>query len=136
MSLTIYTDGGSRNNPGDAGIGAVILRGTEVIAEISEFIGKQTNNFAEYTAVIRAFETCIERDFTNEAVAFKLDSKLVVEQVQGNWKIKEPTLRPLAARVRELVAQFPQVTFTHIPRAENFEADRLVNEAIDAGTGK
>lgn len=134
MSLIIHTDGGSRNNPGDAGIGATIDHDGVRVAEISEFIGTQTNNFAEYTAVIRSLEKCVELDLTHESIAFRLDSKLVVEQVQGNWKIKEPTLRPLVARVRELARQFPHVSFTHIPRAKNKDADRLVNEAIDAWT--
>jgi ribonuclease HI len=133
--VIIHTDGGSRNNPGDAGIGATIDHDGIRIADISEFIGTQTNNFAEYMAVIRALEQCIELWLTGEALAFKLDSKLVVEQVQGNWKIKEPTLRPLVERVRELVARFPHVSFTHIPRAHNKDADALVNEAIDRGQG-
>ena len=133
--VIIHTDGGSRNNPGDAGIGATIDHDGVRIADISESIGTQTNNFAEYTAVIRSLEKCIELGFTNEAIAFKLDSKLVVEQVQGNWKVKEPTLRPLVARVRELVTKFPHVSFTHIPRAQNKDADALVNAAIDRGQG-
>ncbi len=136
MSITIHTDGGSRNNPGDAGIGAVIEQDGTRIAEISEFIGTQTNNFAEYTAVIRALEWCAAHALIGESLAFRLDSKLVVEQVQGHWKIKEPTLVPLVARVREFARVFPSVTFTHIPREENKEADRLVNEAIDKGTGR
>lgn len=134
MSILIHTDGGSRNNPGDAGIGATIDKDGTRVAEISEFIGTQTNNFAEYTAVIRSLETCIELGFTNERIAFQLDSKLVVEQVQGNWKIKEPTLIPLVTRVRELAARFPHVSYTHIPRAKNAQADALVNAAIDKAT--
>lgn len=136
MAIIIHTDGGSRNNPGEAGIGAVIARSGEVLAEISEFIGMQTNNFAEYAAVIRALEWCIAHGLEGDPLAFRLDSKLVVEQVQGNWKVKEPTLRPLVARVRELASRFPSVTFIHIPREQNKEADRLVNEAIDRGTGR
>ena len=132
--LIIHTDGGSRNNPGPAGVGIVIKCGNETLAEISEFLGTATNNAAEYTAVIRALEWCAAHGLTKESLAFKLDSKLVVEQVQGNWKIKEPSLRPLVARVRELAVMFPSVSFAHIPREENTEADQLVNEAIDKGT--
>ncbi|NBV77537.1 reverse transcriptase-like protein [bacterium] len=130
MTFTINTDGGARNNPGPAGIGAVFVRDGQVLHELSEYIGEQTNNVAEYTAVIRALEICKEREWFEE-LSFRLDSRLVVEQVQGNWKIKEPTLKPLVLRVRELAAFFPSVSFSHIPREENARADRLVNEAID-----
>jgi ribonuclease HI len=133
MGVEIFTDGGSRNNPGDAGLGAYITKDGVAIAELSEYLGKQTNNFAEYTAVIRALEWCIEHGLTDEPISFKMDSKLVVEQVQGNWKVKEPTLKPLVTRVRELATQFPRVTFAHVPREENKEADRLANEAMDRG---
>lgn len=136
MGIVIFTDGGSRNNPGDAGLGAYITQHGVAIAELSEYLGKQTNNFAEYTAVIRALEWCLENGLSEESIAFKMDSKLVVEQVQGNWKVKEPTLKPLVARVRELAAQFPTVTFAHIPREQNKEADRLANEAMDRGQSR
>ena len=131
--LVIHTDGGARNNPGPAGIGAVIARDGIVLSEISEYIGAQTNNFAEYTAVIRALEMCIEKGWL-EALSFKLDSKLVVEQVQGNWKVKEVTLKPLVTKVQTLAIQFPSVSYEYVPREENREADRLVNEAIDNAT--
>jgi probable phosphoglycerate mutase len=133
MTLVIHTDGGSRSNPGNAGIGVSMARNGVIVAEISEFLGVQTNNYAEYTAVIRALETCIEKGWAGESLEFLLDSKLVVEQVQGHWKIKEPSLKPLAARVRELAARFPSVSYTHIPREENADADRLANEAMDNG---
>lgn len=131
--IEIFTDGGSRNNPGDAGLGAYITKDGVVLAELSEYLGKQTNNFAEYTAVIRALEWCLENGLSSEPLSFKMDSKLVVEQVQGNWKVKEPTLKPLVARVRELAAAFPRVTFAHVRREQNKEADRLANEAMDRG---
>lgn len=134
--IEIFTDGGSRNNPGDAGLGAYIVRDGEVLAELSEYLGKQTNNYAEYTAVIRALEWCIEHSLAHEPLSFKMDSKLVVEQVQGNWKVKEPTLRPLVDRVRELSAKFPSATFTHIRREYNKEADRLANDAMDRGQAR
>lgn len=136
MAIEIFTDGGSRNNPGDAGLGAYIVRDGIVLAELSEYLGKQTNNFAEYTAVIRALEWCVENGLSGEVLSCKMDSKLVVEQVQGRWKVKEPTLRPLVARVQELAAQFPTVTFAHIPREQNKEADRLANDAMDRGQSR
>jgi ribonuclease HI len=132
MTLTIYTDGGSRSNPGEAGIGVHAVNDGAVVFELSEYLGVQTNNYAEYTAVVRALETCIARGIREE-IAFLLDSKLVVEQVQGHWKVKEATLRPLVTRVQELTREFPSVTFTHIPREKNKEADRLANEAMDRG---
>lgn len=131
MGVEIFTDGGSRNNPGDAGLGAYITRDGAVLAELSEYLGKQTNNYAEYTAVIRALEWCLENGLSEESIAFKMDSKLVVEQVQGNWKVKEPRLMPLVVRVRELAARFPRVTFAHVRREFNKDADRLANEAMD-----
>ena len=129
--LVINTDGGARNNPGPAGIGAVVVHDGVLMHELSEYIGEQTNNFAEYTAVIRSLQWCVEQKLTNESVLFQCDSKLVVEQVQGNWKVKEATLRPLVAQVRELAQSFQAVSYRYVPREENSEADRLVNEAID-----
>ena len=133
MSISIHTDGGSRSNPGPAGIGVHATQNGVVLFTISEFLGVQTNNYAEYTAVIRALETCIEKKLTNEDIHFHMDSKLVVEQVQGNWKVKEPTLRPLVARVQELTRSFKEVTFTHVRREYNKDADALANEAMDNG---
>lgn len=129
--ITLYTDGGSRSNPGIAGIGVYAEEGGSVLFEVSEYLGVQTNNYAEYTAVIRALEECVARGYTEKPLQFKLDSKLVVEQVQGNWKVKEETLKPLVARVRALTTHFPSVSFTHIPRAQNANADRLANMAMD-----
>ncbi len=130
MSVIIYTDGGARGNPGPAGAGAVILK-DGVVAEIKEYLGPvQTNNWAEYEAVVLALEKAKSLGFTGD-IEFRLDSKLVVEQLLGNWKIKEPTLKPQVAKVRELLKDFGTVRFSYIPREENAEADRLVNEAID-----
>lgn len=129
--ISIFTDGGSRGNPGEAGIGVFAREGDKVLFELSEYLGVQTNNVAEYTAVIRALETVVERGFTGSRVHFFLDSKLVVEQVQGNWKVKEAHLQQLVDRVRVLAAQCAHITYTHIPREKNKEADRLANEAMD-----
>ena len=133
MSIVAYTDGGSRSNPGEAGIGGVIYKDETKVAEISEYLGVQTNNWAEYQGAIRALETLIEKGMSDEPVEIRMDSKLVVEQLSGNWKIKEPTLKPQAARAHELIAKFPSVTFTHVRRELNKEADALANLAMDKG---
>lgn len=131
MPITIFTDGGSRNNPGEAGAGVVIYDGREKIAELSKYLGKQTNNWAEYEAVFLALEEAERLDLTDRDIEVKLDSKLVVEQLSGRWKIKEPTLKPQAEKVRKLAERFPSVEFAHIPREENGEADKLANDAMD-----
>ena len=132
MSVVIYTDGGARGNPGPAGAGVVIRNNSTVIAQIKKYLGPvQTNNWAEYEAVVLALTKAKEIGLTGD-IDFRLDSKLVVEQLLGNWKIKEPTLKPQVAKVRALLADFGTVDFTYVPREENKEADRLVNEAIDA----
>ncbi len=130
--LTIYTDGGARGNPGPAAAGVVIKEGTTTLLKFGEYLGPvQTNNFAEYQAVILALEALKREGYAGRELEFKMDSKLVVEQVLGNWKIKEPTLKPLVAKIRALLADFPQHSFAHIPREDNLEADALVNQALD-----
>jgi ribonuclease HI len=133
QKLVIYTDGGARNNPGPAGAGAVIIENDTVVSEIKKFLGeKQTNNWAEYEAVFLALTEAKRMGFAGCAVEARLDSKLVAEQLAGNWKIKEPSLKPQWAKVRALMAEsFPQIKFVYVPREKNAEADRLVNEAID-----
>lgn len=131
-TIVIYTDGGARGNPGPAGAGAVILKDGAVIAEVKKYLGPvQTNNWAEYEAVVIALLKAKELGLTGD-IEFRLDSKLVVEQLMGNWKIKEPTLKPQVAKVKELLADFGTVRFGYVPREQNKEADRLVNEAIDS----
>ncbi len=132
MSIVVFTDGGARNNPGPAGAGVVIYENGEKKAEVAAFLGeKQTNNWAEYEAVIIAFGKLLEMGLRDHDITFKLDSQLVVEQIKGNWKIKEPTLKSQALKVHELMKDFHRVSFTHVPREENKEADKLVNQAID-----
>lgn len=131
MPIVIYTDGGARGNPGPAGAGYVIYVGGKAI-EGKRFLGeRQTNNWAEYEAVALALEHARKEGLNGRDLTVRMDSKLVVEQISGNWKIKEPALREQAAKVRTLLADFPQYRFEYVPRAENAEADRLVNEAID-----
>lgn len=130
--VVIYTDGGARNNPGPAAAGAVILEGDKVVAELKQFLGSQTNNWAEYEAVAIVLAHAKQIGLSGRSIEVRLDSKLVAEQLMGNWKIKEPTLKPQWAKVRAMMmADFPGIIFKHIPREQNKEADRLVNEALD-----
>jgi ribonuclease HI len=127
----MYTDGGARNNPGPAGAAAVILDSDNVIAEVKKYLGEQTNNWAEYEAVVLGLTEVKKRGLEGREIEVRMDSKLAVEQISGNWKIKEPTLKPQVAKVHALLKDFPKYRFVHVPREENAEADRLVNEAID-----
>lgn len=130
--LTVYTDGGARGNPGPAGIGVLITKNQEQF-KISKYIGLATNNQAEYQAVIEALKYLIENfSGSNITVQFYLDSQLVVEQLSGNYKIKNEGLKSLFNEARVLILQLGgQISFTHIPREQNCVADKLVNEAID-----
>src|SRR5882724_1432355 len=123
MGIVIYTDGGARNNPGPAGAGVVILDGDKVISELRRYLGEQTNNWAEYEAVVLALQEAKRRGLNEKEIEIRMDSKLAVEQISGNWKIKEPTLKPQVAKVHALLKDFPKYTFVHIPREENAEAD-------------
>ncbi len=135
MKLSIYTDGASRNNPGDAGIGAVIKNEKgEVVETVSEYLGVASNNVAEYTALIRALETALK--FRPDAVDCFLDSQLVVRQMNGAYKIKSPPLLRLAGQAQRLCQKIGEIRFHHIGRNDNKEADRLANEAIDKGKVK
>jgi ribonuclease HI len=128
--LSVYTDGASRNNPGDAAIGVVIKNDQdETIETVSEFLGTATNNKAEYIALIRALQTV--QKFRPEKVDFYLDSQLVVRQITGQYKVKDAGLIPLFRQAQALYRQFKHATISHIPREENFEADALANEALD-----
>lgn len=135
-SLNVFTDGGARGNPGPAGIGIQALDAVtqKVIYEHKAFLGTQTNNVAEYTAVVTALEWLSRFCSTQalETVNFYLDSKLVVEQVNKNWKVKQEHLQPLWQNIQDLISQLPcSVNFSYVPRAQNSEADRLVNEALN-----
>ena len=126
--LEIFTDGGARGNPGPAGIGVVFrVKGT-TIASFKEYIGETTNNQAEYKAVLLALKHL--KDFHYKAVNFYLDSLLVVNQVNGIYKVKDDELRPLYQQIKDNLF-FENVKFQYIPREKNQEADRLVNQAID-----
>lgn len=134
-SLHIFTDGGSRGNPGQAAIGVVVLdsENNEVLT-YKEAIGIETNNVAEYRALLKATELLSELESisTAEMCRFFLDSKLVVEQVNGNWKVKEAHLQELVQKVRKNLTSLPcSYSIAYVPRAQNAQADKLVNEALD-----
>lgn len=136
-TVIVYTDGGARNNPGPAAAGVVITDASGHTTELKKFLGSQTNNWAEYEAVALALAEAKRLGCAGCAVEVRLDSKLVAEQLMGHWKVKEPTLKPQWAKVRAMMAaDFPRITFRHIPRAENAEADRLVNKVLDEVLGK
>jgi ribonuclease H / adenosylcobalamin/alpha-ribazole phosphatase len=131
--LLVEADGGSRGNPGPAGYGAVVRdAGTgEVLAERAGAIGHATNNVAEYRGLISGLQACLELSDV-AGVEARLDSKLVVEQMSGRWKVKHPDMKPLAAQAAALVSRLPSVTFRWVPRARNAHADALANAAMDA----
>lgn len=130
--IIIYTDGGARNNPGPAGAGVVIYQDGKKVAQVKKFLGSQTNNWAEYEAVALALQEAKKRGLAKQPIEVRLDSQLVAEQLSNRYQVKEETLWPQYMKVRNLmVANFPEIIFTHIPRAENAEADKLVNEAVD-----
>ncbi|MEU8916687.1 bifunctional RNase H/acid phosphatase [Streptomyces nigrescens] len=132
-TLIVEADGGSRGNPGPAGYGAVVLdpETGEALAEAAEFIGTATNNVAEYKGLVAGLRAAHALD-PQACVRVRMDSKLVVEQMSGRWKIKHPDMKPLAAEARSVLPP-DRVTYEWIPRAQNKHADRLANEAMDAG---
>jgi ribonuclease HI len=130
VKAILYSDGASRGNPGLAGAGAVLLDADgHVIAELTKFIGVTTNNVAEYEGFIIGLEEAQRLGIDDLDV--RMDSKLVVEQMRGRWKIKHPNMKPLALKAGALFASFPTRTIAHVPREENAIADALSNRAID-----
>jgi ribonuclease HI len=138
LRLVIRTDGAARGNPGPASAGAVLIDADRPgarnplaapLATISDYLGVQTNNVAEYQAVIRALG--LARQLGATEVHLMLDSKLIVEQVHGRWKVKDVKLKPLHAEVLRRLQGFDRWTAVHVPRAQNLAADTLCNQAID-----
>lgn len=130
-TLHLFTDGGSRGNPGQAAIGIVIedpVRG-EVVRNHCERIGVETNNVAEYRALIEGLKLA-KRYHPNRLICH-LDSELIVKQLNGEYRVKMETLRPLFDEINELAQEFPDIVFMHIPRSDNHRADALVNKALD-----
>lgn len=136
MRVLVEADGGSRGNPGPAGYGAVVWSAARdtVLGERKEAIGLATNNVAEYRGLIAGLTEAAHLGATEVAVS--MDSKLVVEQMSGRWKVKHPDLAVLHREAQALAQQFDRVTYTWIPRARNAHADRLANEAMDAAAGE
>lgn len=137
---TIHTDGGSRGNPGPAAIGYVIQGDLIEKKEQGEYIGKTTNNVAEYSAVIAALKklkALIGTDKTKDAVVdIRTDSELLVKQVNGEYKVKEESLRNLFMELWNLRMDFGKITFAHVFREQNQDADRMVNYALDHESNK
>lgn len=135
LKVVVEADGGSRGNPGPAGYGAVVLdaRTGEVLAERGEGLGVATNNVAEYSGLLAGLRAAAEVGATE--VHVRMDSKLVVEQMAGRWKIKHPALQPLALEAQRLARGFGRIGYEWIPRERNKHADRLANEAMDAQAG-
>ncbi|WP_042427163.1 bifunctional RNase H/acid phosphatase [Streptacidiphilus anmyonensis] len=131
--FVVEADGGSRGNPGPAGYGAVVRDGDtgEVLAEAAEYLGRVTNNVAEYRGLIAGLRAAAAID-PAAAVEVRMDSKLVVEQMSGRWQVRHPDMKPLAAEARTAFLE-GQVQYRWVPRKENKHADRLANEAMDAG---
>lgn len=125
----LYTDGGSRGNPGPAAIGGVINEGKEEIAHFSEYIGEKTNNQAEYAALIIGLKYAKKHKI--EKLVCRLDSQLIVKQLNGEYRVKHEMMKPLFVEVQKLLKNFTQVSFEHVKREKNKRADALVNKALD-----
>jgi len=133
--LVAHSDGGARGNPGPAGYGVVIQdESGHKIAHLSEYLGHQTNNFAEYQGLIAALEYALHH--SPKALKLISDSELLVRQIKGIYKVKNPTLQDLHGRAKELIAQLDWFSIGHALREHNTEADRLANEAMDKGMGR
>ncbi|MGB9822087.1 ribonuclease HI family protein [Thermodesulfovibrio sp.] len=126
MKAQLYCDGASRGNPGNAGIGCLIILDNKKIA-ISEYIGKTTNNVAEYTALIRGLQEALNQKA--EEIEIFSDSELLVRQIKGVYKVRNKNLIPLYEKVRELLSRFKKYQISHIYREENSLADKLAKEA-------
>jgi len=131
--LNIYTDGGSRGNPGPAAVGVVIKDVSgKILHQFGKTIGKATNNIAEYQAVVSALDYLISSSLKPASINFFLDSTLVVNQLSGLWKLKDVNLHQKATKVKELEGQLKAtVKYTAIPREQNFQADALLNQSLD-----
>lgn len=131
MVLTIYTDGASRGNPGKASYGFVIFENKHKIYEEGKYIGLNTNNFAEYSAVVKALEY-VGKNLKASEINFYMDSKLVVEQLSGRFKVKSINLKPLIVQIKEQEKKYRKISYQHVPRSLNFLADYQANKALDS----
>lgn len=136
----IYSDGGSRGNPGPSGAGAVIQDADgNVLKEVTKFTGEQTNNFAEYEGIIIGLEglkKLVKKDERkNVEIEFRMDSELIVKQMNNEYQVKVENLFGQYIKVHNLIiSEFPNINFVHVPREKNSHADRLANEAMDRGS--
>ncbi len=132
MILSIYTDGASRGNPGKASYGFVIFNeDKKKIYEEGKYLGIKTNNFAEYTAVLKALEYVKQNFSLVTEIKFLMDSKLVAEQLSGRYKIKSQNLIPVISKIKILIQSLKKISYKHIPRLENSLADAEANKALD-----
>ena len=130
-TLHLFTDGGSRGNPGQAAIGCLLIDPSEdkILSKHSECIGVETNNIAEYKALIAGIK--MAQSYHPNTLICHMDSELVVKQLTGEYRVKMPTFQPLIHEILQLKSQFPALEFRHIPRSKNMRADALVNQALD-----
>jgi ribonuclease HI len=133
--VVVFCDGGARGNPGPAAIGAIVLDPTTEpptrLATVSERIGVATNNVAEYRALVAGLEAA--RAFPARRLSVRADSQLLVRQLAGQYRVRQPHLRPLYEEARELLSDYDEVDLAHVPRSLNADADALVNAALDGG---
>ncbi len=130
--ISAHCDGGARGNPGPAGFGALIQDSDgAVLAELSEFLGIQTNNFAEYSGLLASLDFALKHGYSRLRVVS--DSELMVKQIKGQYQVKSPGLRPLYEQARKKIAQLEGFEIVHALRHKNKDADRLANEAMDRG---
>jgi probable phosphoglycerate mutase len=132
--LTIHIDGGSRGNPGPAGFGVHVEAADGTVTELYGFIGRATNNVAEYQALLHALRHALDRGA--RTVALYSDSELVVKQLSGEYKVKHPDMLPLYQEAKALWRRFDRVAFAHVRREQNRDADRLANRAMDERASK
>ncbi len=133
MKLTIYSDGGARGNPGPAATGVVIKDETgKTLDSFGQYLGKQTNNFAEYSALIAGLKRAYE--LGGKEIECILDSELITNQMKGLYKIKEPTLQKLFVQAYNATTKFKKIFYRHTSRDNNKEADRIVNDTLDNQT--
>jgi ribonuclease HI len=132
--ITAYSDGGARGNPGPSGYGVVINDSSgHKIAGLSKYLGKQTNNYAEYSGLLAALQYAVEHGY--KALKVISDSELMVKQIKGQYKVSNLQLKELYARAKELISKLDWFQIQHVPRGHNAEADRLANQAMDQGSG-
>jgi len=132
-SATAHVDGGARGNPGPAGYGVRITRDDGSIVEVKESIGIATNNVAEYNGLLAALRWAADAGV--HSLHVKTDSELMVKQMRGEYRVKNPGLQPLYEEARRLAGRIGQVTFEHVRREQNADADRLANQAMDEASG-